>query len=351
MSSKNSNVSLYNSKYLKYKNKYLSLKKMLGGKDDNKIHLIAPDKDDNNKRHLIAPDKDDDNKRYLIVSSPDKDHPYLITLKKEDKLLPEIAKQLNKPINQIRVVQNGVEFNDSNKSVENYGIGNTLIKINPVITKKDDILPIIKELVKLHENEFDIIDKNTNKIIAKNTTNEQRLIDILMGSISFDGAGNIMDILLMNYNLKKLPDNFINIKLLGNLNLRNNKLETLPENFGTINVGGSLHLENNQLEKLPETFGNITVGDSLYLDNNNLITLPETFGNINIGKNINLGNNKLKSLPNSFKNIDGSHDVYLYGNLISGKIQERQHMTEIQKSYAQLEVDNNKAKEIIRQRK
>ena len=31
MSSKNSNINLYNSKYLKYKNKYLTLKKMIGG--------------------------------------------------------------------------------------------------------------------------------------------------------------------------------------------------------------------------------------------------------------------------------------------------------------------------------
>ena len=46
MSSKNSNLSLYNSKYLKYKNKYLSLKKMFGGtKSDHnevdKLNVIA----------------------------------------------------------------------------------------------------------------------------------------------------------------------------------------------------------------------------------------------------------------------------------------------------------------------
>ncbi|MCK9477843.1 MAG: hypothetical protein M0R46_18160 [Candidatus Muirbacterium halophilum] len=111
-----------------------------------------------------------------------------------------------------------------------------------------------------------------------------------------------------------LPENFGNLKVKGDLNLRYNRLTSLPESFGNLEVGSSLYLSFNELTSLPESFGNIKVGGDLYLGSNQLTSLPESFGNLKIGGDLSLRGNQLTSLPEGFGNIKVGEKLWLHYN-------------------------------------
>ena len=85
-----------------------------------------------------------------------------------------------------------------------------------------------------------------------------------------------------NKGILSLSENFGNLEVEGNLNLRLNNLTSLPESFGNLKVGGRLDLGHNQLTSLPESFGNLKIRGHLDLSFNQLTSLPESFANIKV---------------------------------------------------------------------
>ena len=134
-----------------------------------------------------------------------------------------------------------------------------------------------------------------------------------------------------NKGVRSLPENFGNLEVEGDLNLRLNKLTSLPESFGNLKVGGNLQLSFNQLTSLPESFGNLKAGGSLYLGNNKLTSLPESFGNLKVGGYLNLSYNRLTSLPESFGNLKIRGNLYLGDN----------ELTSLPESFGNLEVGSS----------
>ena len=116
----------------------------------------------------------------------------------------------------------------------------------------------------------------------------------------------------LNYNnlVGNIPESFVNIRSIKNLNLSANKLLKLPESFGNIDFfylgndsyyeGSVLDLSSNLLSTLPESFGNLKVKE-VDLSFNILSNLPDSFGKlIRSAQVVNLRGNQLSSLSDSF---------------------------------------------------
>ena len=314
--SNKTHLSLYNSKYLKYKNKYLSLKKMLGGSSLT-ICLDLP-----NRQEVINIDID-------------------------KALIPVIARVAGVKLPQIKVFSEGnlIELEHTAKDcllVNNQHL-TVIISDDNTITTKEGFDEVIKEICYAEGNEYmranfnsfasRIVQYKENKLFKINLSNlrittlpeifgrievigdlylENNLIETLPKSFGYIKVGG--DLHLENNHLETLPESFGYIKVGGSLFLNSNYLKTLPESFGDIKVVGDLHLENNSLKTLPESFGYIKVGGSLLLNSNSLKTLPESFGDITVGYKLNLENNQLKTLPESFGNIKNVTIINLEGN-------------------------------------
>ena len=280
MSNKDSNLSLYNSKYLKYKNKYLSLKKMFGGMESDG-----------------GMKSDDEKKINIIVSIPYGVERVVSILKNED-LVPAMAKEFGVHWKQIQL-----SFEDNNVekglSAENCGIVNysrLTVNISNIIIKTKTIFNeiVAPDIVKLnpHLTLENIMGRVFNYRDARDP-----------GPLQHDqDEDDIIDIRFTGIKLIELPESFGYIHVRNNLFLDNNNLKTLPGSFGNITIGGSLYLSNARLSTLPRNFGNITVKKELDLGNNNLKTLPESFGNIHVD-NLFLSDNQFETLPESFGNI------------------------------------------------
>jgi hypothetical protein len=211
MSNKYNN--LYENKYLKYKNKYLSLKKLLGGARKNK-------KKENRERIEKWKNEFTDNKQIFIYY--------------------DIKKN-------IRIDRNKI-YNVSNLEI---------LMPNETTSLKNEILE-------------SLIDFNIDGYL-KLSNNE---LESLPNNFYLINIGGSLD--LNNNQLESLPNNFHQINIGGSLFLYNNQLKSLPNNFHQINIGESLYLQNNHLTRLPENFEKIKCQD-LYLNDNLLKTLPISF--------------------------------------------------------------------------
>ena len=77
---------------------------------------------------------------------------------------------------------------------------------------------------------------------------------------------HLMAIEILN---KKYDIDVVEIKLI------NQQLKILPENIGNLVALQKLNLGYNKLTKLPESLGNLTTLCKLYLEDNQLISLPD----------------------------------------------------------------------------
>ena len=322
MSSKDSNLSLYNSKYLKYKNKYLSLKKTFGGGNGKEINII-----------LVLPDRETS-----------------ISIFTQDNLAQQIATHLHLNLLKIKLYY---EDNEIDRGLTAYDCG--IIEQSRITVKINmDKCTTVEQFRKIAE----FIASATEYYNEDGYVGGPKL-EYLMNDITFDPISNeIIDINFASTPLYYLPESFGNIKILGSLTLRD--IRTFPENFGNLTIGGDLTLINcinlpdsfrritfngnltitndeyielptnfenfevkgnmvlkiYQLGRLPKNFGSINIGGSLDLRGNGLTQLPITFGNIKIGGNLNLSNNLLRSLPHDFEKIQVGGDLNLRHNLL-----------------------------------
>ena len=139
---------------------------------------------------------------------------------------------------------------------------------NKEIKKREDVYSLILELFIL------------NNIVSfyPNFINNKTIIDAKEGeqqNIDFDKNNELIYLNLSFFKLKKLPDNFSYLHVLGDLVLSFNCITKLPPNF----------------------VDNIIVTGNLLLDNNNITELPDNFHHINVGGTVSIAFNKIKKLP------------------------------------------------------
>ena len=352
MSSKNSNLSLYNSKYLKYKNKYLSLKKMVGG-------MEGPNGDEEERvtRPPLYQDNGPNENINLIVCLPNGDE-RLVSVPKDEELVLALARKLGVRPPEIQVSLNddyvgeGLTAEDCD-IVNNSRVTVTFIRDGPnentnvnlivclpngderlVSVPKDEelVLALARKLgvrppeiqVSLNDDyvgegltaeDCDIVNNSRvtvrfirDGIRTKRQFREHVLQDILDANVHLDrdvATRLIMDRISTTTDTE--DGDMVNLRFSGNGDCY---IYILPESFGNIRITGNLLLNDNGLRTLSNNFGNIVVGGHLYLFTNHLQQLPLNFSNIHVGGNIYLSQNMFEN------NVDFTKPVNVGGDLI-----------------------------------
>ena len=124
---------------------------------------------------------------------------------------------------------------------------------------------------------------------------------------------------LKQNNIKTLPDNIVDLKLIKDLNLSYNHLEG-TQNFeflAKLPKLYSLWLDHNEIKELPETIGKLDQVRFLYIDHNELSQLPATMKDMRKVWVIHGGYNKFEELPPVFTEIPGLFMVHMNNNQIS----------------------------------
>ena len=186
MSIKDLNVSLYNSKYLKYKNKYLTLKKMIGGGLTSSTVSIN-DMSTDILGNIIR-----------IARNASQQIPALIS---SDFNLQNRLHEDQVDIWEYKSILKGFRI----KYTEKHSISNVF-----------------------DNKEYNVIDLTIKR---RRDSSDDDLLAILNSLGNFNIIGNLC---LRNNNITEIPQNFANIKVDGILDLRNNNIQVVPDNFSNI---------------------------------------------------------------------------------------------------------------------
>ena len=186
MSIKDLNVSLYNSKYLKYKNKYLTLKKMIGGGLTSSTVSIN-DMSTDILGNIIR-----------IARNASQQIPALIS---SDFNLQNRLHEDQVDIWEYKSILKGFRI----KYTEKHSISNVF-----------------------DNKEYNVIDLTIKR---RRDSSDDDLLAILNSLGNFNIIGNLC---LRNNNITEIPQNFANIKVHGILDLRNNNIQVVPDNFSNI---------------------------------------------------------------------------------------------------------------------
>ncbi|KAM0680769.1 hypothetical protein GINT2_001042 [Glugoides intestinalis] len=159
--------------------------------------------------------------------------------------------------------------------------------------------------------------KNIKRLDINGIKELEKIPDLL-----FDGLVNLIELSLVNNNIKELqPNLFNNLQKLEYLNLTSNKLTEFPSCVfdGLVNLK-SLWLEDNNIKELqPNIFNNLQKLESLNLSNNKLTEIPSCVfdGLVNLIE-LWLEHNNIKELqPNIFNNLQKLESLYLSNNKLT----------------------------------
>jgi len=234
MSNKNSNIYFYNSKYLKYKNKYLNLKRMLGGGE--KINIIC----------LFHDEK------------------HIFTIINDEPLIQTIASILKLDHNKITVF-----FLD--KKVE---IGDTAINLG--INSNSIVKIFKKKIVDNAENISDTIIKNLSNKEEKKVQNPNKIILWKNHSISNSNKyTTVLDIIENDPNITPVvrDENIHDHKSLILTQIKkhmldNNKEVVKIESVGKVIPYDSIIIRNpSEIKKIKFTQDDFNINPFLYLIN------------------------------------------------------------------------------------
>ncbi|KAM0679916.1 hypothetical protein GINT2_001857 [Glugoides intestinalis] len=138
--------------------------------------------------------------------------------------------------------------------------------------------------------------KNIKRLDINGIKELEKIPDLL-----FDGLVNLIELSLVNNNIKELqPNLFNNLQKLEYLNLTSNKLTEFPSCVfdGLVNLK-SLWLEDNNIKELqPNIFNNLQKLEFLYLSKNKLTEFPEgILSELRSLQTLYLSKNEIKSFP------------------------------------------------------
>jgi hypothetical protein len=199
---------MYN-KYLKYKNKYLSLKKMFGG--------------------MYQEPEPEPETISVIACLPNGEERSIRINKEPAEVVNEVARVFGVLIDDL-----DVSFNDNviglGYTAEDCGIVNgsrLTIRIDTQVRTTTKFRRIIVDICNHPDN-----------------LRLHLVPDDLVGRVeSTPGTDDLLNINFSGYRLRALPDSFKNIIIVGNLILSDNELTSFPRDFNSNRIEGSLTLD------------------------------------------------------------------------------------------------------------
>jgi len=142
------------------------------------------------------------------------------------------------------------------------------------------------------------------------------LYDISVSSVSNTDKATcrIIQIVIKNLGITKIPQEIGKLSKLKSLRLNTNKIVTLPSEIGDLKNLKEFDLGGNSIIELPPEFGNLTGLAFLKLDNNLLQKLPPWFGNLTNLYGLSLNSNLLEELPPEIGNLSLLLNFSAFGN-------------------------------------
>jgi len=114
--------------------------------------------------------------------------------------------------------------------------------------------------------------------------------------IADDNYHLVLDVILNNYKINRIPKIIFGLNNLEKLCLNQNLIREIPDSIGKLINLKFLSLHNNFITNIPDSIGDLTKLEKLYLGYNKIKYLPKTFANLILCE-ICLDNNKLRGLP------------------------------------------------------
>ena len=323
MSDNYSNFELFKSKYLKYKSKYLTLRKSIkgGGILDSLDYL--------DYFGITTYNTD----VYINVSYQ---NTYLKKIKLENipsntklrkHILKEVGLGLAHTNDSLKTLLANISFNGNELTGDftAYDYNNNSGKKDEtnqgpcieLVYNKINTEPTVTELIN-SINYYSLEDNN--KTYEKSDNRVQlRNIPAVVFTATYNNNGFLDSLKLQknkDYSLYTILPACIGFVIsIGDISLDGVSLLSLPDSIGNIKVGGSLILSNCSLSELPVSFSNIRVGNKLILSNNNIRFLHVGFLE-KINKTIKFLDIRHNYLPietiNTIKNINYQHDKINY---------------------------------------
>eukprot|EP00605_Chrysophyceae_sp_TOSAG23-4_P001691 GSChrysophyteH1.ASY1.ANO1.1859.1 assembled CDS len=141
------------------------------------------------------------------------------------------------------------------------------------------------------------------------------VIDPVVFQFNKNFGTDLQSLRLIGVDLKELPEQFgLYLTQLKFLNLSNNKLTYLPESFVQMSSVVEINLLKNQLTCLPDRIGLLCHLEKLEIANNCITQLPITFAALNMISRIDIECNKLCVLPENLDNLMSCHTLICNNN-------------------------------------
>ena len=311
----------YNSKYLKYKNKYLNLKKIIGGGigQSTEATTEATTTEDFISIRCYFRNKESTIKNINLNIS----------------LIEQLGGILNLKSSCLTFSFGNIDYKNNETPLELEMRDDAYVFLfSSEIKHRDTVTKLINEMTKYGVGEY--YKMNDIKILVEYDTtngenNDNELLNFTIisertmryqdeNSISDEITKHLTvkhDLTLQNLSITELPVDFGNITVGRDLIINGTRLKTLPESFGNITVGRDLIIQRNSFRTLPESLKNINVVRDLTISHNYFEDLPDWFKEMRFGRSLDLQRNELKTLPDWFSSIVFNGDLNLSGNKIA----------------------------------
>ena len=116
---------------------------------------------------------------------------------------------------------------------------------------------------------------------------------------SFASLANLVNVVLFENQLTRMPSNLGDLTNLVHLDLNRNQLTGIPATLGGLRKLWYLGLAENQLTRIPSTLGNLTNLVHLDLNRNQLMGIPSALGSLANLVHLDLGENHLTRIPST----------------------------------------------------
>ena len=321
MSDNYSNFELFKSKYLKYKSKYLTLRKSIKGGDF--LDYIGYTTY-NTAVYINVSYQNTDLKKIYINQIKLENIPSNTKLRKH--ILKEVG--LAHTDDSLKTLLANISFNGSELTVDftAYNYNNNSGKIDE--TNRGLCIELVYNTINTEPTVTELINsinyyslEDNNKTYEKSDNRAQlRNIPAVVFTATYNNKGFLDSLKLQknkDYSFYTILPACIGFVIsIGDISLDGVSLLSLPDSIGNLNVGGSLILNNCSLSELPVSFSNIRVGNSLILSNNNIRFLPVGFLEKikNTIKFLDIRHNYLpiETIKNTIKNINYQPDKIKY---------------------------------------
>lgn len=160
--------------------------------------------------------------------------------------------------------------------------------------------------------------ENFNKIKKRENIYELHLRHVYLKTLptKIFECINIQSLDIYYYDMRKIPDEIINLKYLKYLSITDCGIKIFSKKIFELNKLKSLDLDNNNIDEIPDGICNLTELEHLDLNNNGIKNFSEEICKLTKLKRLSMKYNKIKKIPHQIENLINLKSLDLNNNEI-----------------------------------